>query len=494
VYKKPYIKNRTEAQDFANFIITQFSQPLLSSVWAITDVAEIEDFNSWLPNQYIYVVDNIRGIMGDFIIKKIEYDTDGIMKVWIGENKRDIIEWQKEVQQRIKQLEENTNNINILTEDEVINESVEIQVSDTVEIKYRDLPTDYMYLGDNDKTPVYADIGAGTERPLSSIQDTDVELNNYLFENPVSGVVTDLSTNSNDATFTFNGVTPYDPLVTKTDVNGESITGYEFVGSSTTDECSYIEGDAEVFTSGTTEATIFTEILAEDTSNNKVVASRLFGDELFPRITTTADSKVRVEYAEDRTVYDGTIVGGPTILNGGLVLDGVTDGVIIKNNSVFTILPSSCTNFTVFADFNYTQFLSNNDNTIISLTNGVGLATTNTGMWLEVVSNANTFRIGMGSGSAREYEEYGTITSGQQYKVAMVFDKGTCYWYINGAYIKSTTWSLGTAVSFASTDYFSLYIGRVFIQKVYHLPKQSHLLQPEILTHYYTGRLWFQSI
>jgi len=150
--------------------------------------------------------------------------------------------------------------------------------------------------------------------------------------NPVADIVTDMSTSVNNGTIKFNGISSYSPLVTVTDVNGDSFTGYELKGSST-DECSYIEGTSGVFPTGTTEASLSVDILATDTSNNKVVASRLFGDKLFPRITTTNDSKVIVEYAEDKTINNSAGITDITITNGGMVFNGSSSSIRIENSA-----------------------------------------------------------------------------------------------------------------------------------------------------------------
>lgn len=162
---KPYITSFQEARRFANFYLGIYAQPLLTSTWIINDYTKFESF---IPNQLINIIDSLRNVNGSFIIKKVEREYPGRLKVDVGWREDDILDWNKEVQYRIKQLEEVDDNSTILQEYGFIQNNVQIQVSTQALSYERTLPDNYMYLGDENDSPVYANIGDGTERPLAS--------------------------------------------------------------------------------------------------------------------------------------------------------------------------------------------------------------------------------------------------------------------------------------------------------------------------------------
>lgn len=160
---KPYITSFQEARKFANFYLGIYATPLLTSQWYINDYTKFENF---IPNQIIMVSDTLRNISGNFIIKKVERENPGRLKVEVGWQEDNILDWSKEVQFRIKQLEEVDDNSTILQEYDFIQNNIQIQVNTSVDKElYRDLPDDYMYFGDANDSPVYANIGGGIERP-----------------------------------------------------------------------------------------------------------------------------------------------------------------------------------------------------------------------------------------------------------------------------------------------------------------------------------------
>lgn len=132
-----------------------------------------------------------------------------------------------------------------------------------------------------------------------------------------------------------------------------------------------------------------------------------------------------------------------------------SDYINIKTNSPINLLPASCSAFTFSIYFKFVASGSL-DETLISLHKGEAIGNYNIGAWLMVKSTGLSMQIGMGNGSAREYETFGAISENTLYKVDMVFNNGNCAWYINGQFIKNTTWSLGSAVSFANTNYFRI--------------------------------------
>ena len=167
---KPYITSFQEARRYANYYLGIYAQPLLTATWIINDYTKFESF---IPNQIIKVTDSIRNISGTYIIKKVEREFPGQLKVEIGWREDDILDWNKEVQYRIKQLEEVDDNSTILQEYELIENSVKIEVESEVSRELeRTLPDDYMYWGDENDNPVYKNIGDGTIRPLKDANES----------------------------------------------------------------------------------------------------------------------------------------------------------------------------------------------------------------------------------------------------------------------------------------------------------------------------------
>lgn len=147
VVEKKYINSFNEARNFADFYLGRFSDPLLSSVWKPNAQDEWESF---IPTYNISVTDNIRNISGNFIIKKIEREFPGEFVVSIGEPEDDIIDWNKEVQQRVKQLEEKDDNSQILQFYDNVQNNVTLGVEITIpRYQYRNKENCF-YLGDDD--------------------------------------------------------------------------------------------------------------------------------------------------------------------------------------------------------------------------------------------------------------------------------------------------------------------------------------------------------
>lgn len=128
-FKKPYIKSRDNARELAQFLINQFAFPLNKATFFITSTSEINDFNNWIPNQEIFVEDPVFNESGYYIIRKVEWNSNGEMSVKVGDSDDDFISWSKEAQQRIKQLEEKDDNSTILSDDEYIQENIRVTFS-----------------------------------------------------------------------------------------------------------------------------------------------------------------------------------------------------------------------------------------------------------------------------------------------------------------------------------------------------------------------------
>lgn len=125
-FEKPYIKSRDEARNYASFILGRYANPLQSSKWKISSTSDYEAFTSFLPNNIIPVTDSLNSISGNFIIKKVERSFPGDLFIHVGTPEDDLTFWNKEVQTRIKQLEEKDDNSSILNEDEYVEENVSV--------------------------------------------------------------------------------------------------------------------------------------------------------------------------------------------------------------------------------------------------------------------------------------------------------------------------------------------------------------------------------
>jgi hypothetical protein len=125
-YNKPYIKSRDEARSYASFILSTFSNPLQRSSWSPTSSSDYEDFLLYLPNDVINVNDKLNNITGDFIIRKVERKYPGNLDITVGSPLDDFTFWAKEIQQKVKQLEEANDNSTILNEDEFIEENLSL--------------------------------------------------------------------------------------------------------------------------------------------------------------------------------------------------------------------------------------------------------------------------------------------------------------------------------------------------------------------------------
>jgi len=147
VYRVPYITSRDEARKYADYIIDSFANPLKTSIWINRSNTEFNNFESYVPNQLISVNDTIRNVTGNFLIKKVVRTYPGTLEIHVGDDPDDILFWEKEVQQRIKQLEEKDDNSTIINEDESVIETFDVEVDVTINRQLkRTLPDDLHYL------------------------------------------------------------------------------------------------------------------------------------------------------------------------------------------------------------------------------------------------------------------------------------------------------------------------------------------------------------
>ena len=80
VFKKTYIKTRTEARKFAEFIINRYKDPLEQSTWILPN-SEISSLNTYLPNSYIFVNDTLNNKSGYYIIRTVIWEQPGNFKI-----------------------------------------------------------------------------------------------------------------------------------------------------------------------------------------------------------------------------------------------------------------------------------------------------------------------------------------------------------------------------------------------------------------------------
>lgn len=125
-FEKTDFTSRAEATSFADFVITERSSPLLSSVWDFNDYSKFINFT---PNELINVTDSINGVADNFVITKIQRNFPGKLKIFVGFDTDLIFDWQKEVQNRVKQLEVKDDNQDIITEDEQVEENLKITLT-----------------------------------------------------------------------------------------------------------------------------------------------------------------------------------------------------------------------------------------------------------------------------------------------------------------------------------------------------------------------------
>jgi len=152
IVRKNWVVTREDARGYANYIIQNFSNPLVSSTWIINNQTDINDWQNYLPNQAIFVNDDLRGYSDFYNIRKVErkYGTGPALKITLGSPETNLALWDKQVADRIRQLEQSDNNSTILNEDEYIEENVTQQFDvDVFDIEKKTFASDTFYLEEN---------------------------------------------------------------------------------------------------------------------------------------------------------------------------------------------------------------------------------------------------------------------------------------------------------------------------------------------------------
>jgi hypothetical protein len=132
VIRVPYIVTRNEARNFADFIVSRFKNPLISGVWINRLLTDYDNFEGFVPNQVIPVNDTIYGVNKNLIIRKVVRNYPGSLEITVGDPDNDIFFYQKEVEKRIKQLENKSENTTIINEDEQIDDLVKLTYTTSI--------------------------------------------------------------------------------------------------------------------------------------------------------------------------------------------------------------------------------------------------------------------------------------------------------------------------------------------------------------------------
>jgi len=169
VLDKPYIETVTEGIDLATSYFNRFSDGLQKSKWIKVD----SDISAYTVGNKIPVTDTKNNRTGDYLINKVVFKFPKTIEIEIGESEDDLFNWQKETLLRVKELEKKDINDDFITNFELIEDNINIQANQIIELELeRDLPDDYMYFGDENDSPVYANIADGTERPWKDATET----------------------------------------------------------------------------------------------------------------------------------------------------------------------------------------------------------------------------------------------------------------------------------------------------------------------------------
>lgn len=173
---KKYLTNMDDAFNYSSQYVEKFGEPLLKARILLTSTYDITNLTI---GSSIFVTDAINKVDGSnisqsFNIRRVtrEFPAGGVV-IEVGEDTGTAFNLIREIKYNVSQLYEQDNNSDIIQKSQIIKNQVFIDVDEEVELQlYRDLPDDYMYLGDANDTPVYANIGDGTERPLKDATES----------------------------------------------------------------------------------------------------------------------------------------------------------------------------------------------------------------------------------------------------------------------------------------------------------------------------------
>jgi len=133
---KPYIESMNEARILARKYLETYKDGILTATFRTNSI----DLTGYEPNKKIYVKDEYRTpIIADyFTISKTVRKFPGTVEVTIGEVEENIFDWQKETQERIKQLEGINQNNDFIQIYEWLKQGLRIRLSASItRLQYR---------------------------------------------------------------------------------------------------------------------------------------------------------------------------------------------------------------------------------------------------------------------------------------------------------------------------------------------------------------------
>ena len=124
---KSYIEKPQEARNLARAYLATYQDGILSATFRTNTL----DLTNYQPNYNIFVSDNVRtpNINQFFTISKVVRKYPGTIEVTVGEQEVNIFDWQKETQERVKQLEKKDDNSDFIQVYEFINDAMNVSVS-----------------------------------------------------------------------------------------------------------------------------------------------------------------------------------------------------------------------------------------------------------------------------------------------------------------------------------------------------------------------------
>lgn len=142
--QKTYIESQNEALNLALSALDLYEDGVQTSKWLKTDGSDHEDVN---VGEKINVFDNQNNINTDFEVQKIEFEYPNKLFITVGEDEDSIFDWQKESQQRIRELEQKDQNSDFVTLFDFIRNRLNVSVeTEIVALKERTYFADTFYL------------------------------------------------------------------------------------------------------------------------------------------------------------------------------------------------------------------------------------------------------------------------------------------------------------------------------------------------------------
>jgi len=196
---KSYIESENEALDLALSALDLYKDGIQTSQWLKTDGTDLEDY---MVGESIPVTDSNNNILGDFQISEVKFEYPDKLFLTVGEDEDGIFNWQKETQQRIKELEQKDQSSEFITLFDFLTNLVNVEVTSTIEgLVVRTYDADTFYLEEDgsgtrnqmleDGTgPVMREMGYDEDDLLASGSIVLEDGNNLVLENG-NNLVTD---------------------------------------------------------------------------------------------------------------------------------------------------------------------------------------------------------------------------------------------------------------------------------------------------------------